>query len=391
MKLFLSFILIFTFSLSFISCDDSTGDKTYGDSEFQYGYSVQETSNGGAIIAGSSGNDFYVLKVDSSGDIEWSKTEGGDNAETAYGVKETSDGGFVVVASTESYGPGDPENYGSYGNIFIQKYSSSGTKVWGRIYGYNGYEGPRDLKITEDGGFIIAGYTHTFGNGNFYVLKLDVNGNKEWDNNYGTDRIEVGYAISVVPGNGYIVAGNTIDESGRAKGYIVKIDNSGDEEWSSIYGNSDIFYMINSIITTSNGGYIAAGNTSTDIFPNSSSNAWILKINSSGFVEWDKTFGGNNLERAHDVVAGVDGGYVFVGETRSYGNGNNTESDAWLVKISVNGVMVWSKTYGGTDNDIARSLAITDAGGYIFAGETMTGFADGYDIFLVKVDANGVK
>lgn len=384
-----NYLLAILITLTFfaMSCDDATGDKTYGGSGAQQPYAVQETQDGGAVIAGVDAGNVYVLKVDSIGKVKWTKSLGGSNADWGYDVKETADGGYVVIASTESYGPGDPNNYGSYGNAWIIKFSANGIKLWEKTYGYDRYDGPESLQITPDGGMIIAGYTHSFGNGDFWVLKLDVNGNKQWDNHYGNDRTQVGRSIKVVPGNGYIIAGTTNDEAtARQKGYVVKIDNNGNEEWSAEYGDTSKFHSFTDIIVSGN-SYVMSGYTSSDIFPNNDSNAWVVKIDSAGMVIWEKEFGGSKLDQLYKIVNGTNNGYVLAGVTRT----NDSNGDMWILKIDINGNQVWSKTYGTSNGDTARGLDVTDAGGYLLVGETMTGITNSYDVMLFRLDSNGEK
>jgi len=387
-KILMIFLSVFLLSVLFVSCDDSTGDKTYGGSKNQNAYDIQTTKNDGAIVVGESAGDLYILKVDSSGRELWSKKEGGSGRECGYAVAETADGDYIVAGVTESEGPGDPENYGSYGNVLIVKYSSNGSKMWQKAYGYDGYESAQSLQLTEDGGFIIAGYSHTLA-ADFYVLKCDANGNKIWDNHYGDDKVQVGRDIKVVPGNGYIISGTTMDENARTKGYIVKIDNDGNEEWHNTYGDAEMFYTINSLEIANNGGFIATGYTSNDIFPNNSSDLWILKIDSNGNFQWEKFMGGDKLDIGHDIIVGSDNGYVIAGETRSYGNGSTYSADSWIIKIDDNGNSVWTKTYGNDSNDFMRAIDITNEGGYITAGDIMSGID--YDAYLLKLDNNGNK
>gem|GEM_PF-2230749 len=386
------FILTILLSVTFLtmSCDD-TGSMTYGGYGNQQPYAVQETKDGGAIIVGVNTGNVYVLKVDSMGKEKWNKTVGGENSDWGYDVKETSDGGYVVIASTENYGPGDPNYYGSYGNALIIKYSANGSKLWQKVYGYDQYDGPNSIAVTEDGGLIVAGYTHSFGGGDFWVLKLDANGNKQWDNHYGNDRTQVGRSIKVVPGNGYIIVGSTNDEAtARLKGYVVKIDNNGNEEWSAEYGDTSKFHTFYDVIVDGN-NYVMAGYTSSDIFPNNDSDAYLVKINATGTVIWEKTIGGTLLDQFFKIVKGTNGGYVMAGVTRSYGQGSSLNGDMWIVKVDVNGNQAWSRTYGTDKGDIARGLDVTDSGGYLLVGETMTGLTSGYDILLYRLDSNGEK
>jgi len=134
-----------------------------------------------------------------------------------------------------------------------------------------------------------------------------------------------------------------------------------------------------------------AGYTSSDIFPNNDSDAYLVKINATGTVIWEKTIGGTLLDQFFKIVKGTNGGYVMAGVTRSYGQGSSLNGDMWIVKVDVNGNQAWSRTYGTDKGDIARGLDVTDSGGYLLVGETMTGLTSGYDILLYRLDSNGEK
>ena len=389
-KLFLS-ILILSAAVLFLACDSSVGEKTYGGSRNQNAYDVKSTSDGGCIVTGVSATsnnsmyDFYTFKIDSLGEVEWSKTAGGAGADWAYGVAIADDGGYVVAGDTQSFGPGDPENYGSYGNAWFIKYNSNGKKVKEVIHGYELREAAMDIESTKDGGFIAAGFTHTYGNGDFLVIKLDSELNVTWDKNIGFDNsTEVGQTIKETNDGGYIVAGTSYKDS-----LIVKLDAGGNVIWSTIYGaENDIFDSIKDI-TLAEDGYIAVGYTTTDVFPNNDSEALAVKIGEDGIIVWDKTYGGSEKDIANSIVK-VSNGYVFAGETGSFGNGTNRVSDSWIVKIDENGNESWSKTHGPSEHNLAKAIDVISTG-FVVAGDIMTGTISGYDISISKLNSKGEK
>jgi len=380
-------------ALTFISCDD-TGDRTLAAKYNQAAHDARATSDGGCIVvgetvtAGGSMPDFYVVKLDSTGRVQWSKTEGGSRLDSACSVRVTGDGGYIVAGVTESSGPGDPNNYGSYGNMMVVKYGPTGTKQWLNVYGNELYEGCAEVVQTSDGGYALGGYTHSFGNGQFYLVKLNSAGAMEWDEVYGGEETtEVAYSLKETRDGGFILAGSTI-VNGRALAMTVKTNSLGVEQWTRTYGDSSVFNWIRSIVETADGSFVTAGYKGTDIMPNNDCNAWVMKLDASGALTWEQTIGGSRLDIASSIQA--DGtGYVFAGETRSFGSGNEYESDIWAVKLDAAGAQVWSRTYGGADNDTGAAIDLLSGGGYVLAGDTMTGLANGYDIYVARLDSSG--
>ena len=203
--------------------------KTYGGSNLDWASSIQQTTDGGYIVAGwtesfGAGNmDFYIIKLDSNGNKVWEKTYGGSENDVAYSIQQTSDGGYIVAGGTYSFGAGSADFY-------IIKLDSNGNKVWGKTYGGSNDEWARSIQQTTDGGYIVAGTTYSFGAGydDFYIIKLDSNGDKVWEKTYGGSSYDEAYSIQQTSDGGYIVAGGTSSfGAGSADFYIIKTDSEG--------------------------------------------------------------------------------------------------------------------------------------------------------------------
>ena len=367
--------------------------KTYGGSSSEYAFSIQQTSDDGYIVAGitwsfgAGGDDVWVLKLDTIGNVIWQKTYGGSDDETAYSIQQTTDGGYIVAGST-SFGAGKSD-------IWVLKLDGNGNILWQKTYGGTSDDLAKSIQQTTDGGYIIAGYTYSFGAGagDSWVLKLDSSGNVVWQKTYGGNENDGGTSIQQTTDGGYIVAGGTSSFGAGAGGdsWVLKLDSSGNVVWQKTYGGSELEYA-SSIQQTFNqdgepDGYIVAGPTSS-FGVGYGYNFLVLKLDSQGGVSWQKAYGGSGMDDAWSIYQTSDRGYIVTGYTNSYGAGGN-DNDIWILKLDSNGNVIWQKTYGGSDYENAFSIQQTTDGGYIVAGSTDS-FGAGYeDFWVLKLDSNG--
>jgi uncharacterized delta-60 repeat protein len=345
---------------------------------------IQQTLDDGYIVVGTeasdeTGEDFWVVKLDSNGDIQWEKTYGGPNGDNAWAVQQTSDSGYIVAGYTGSFG-------GSL-DFWVLKLDSTGNIQWQKTYGGNGFDGcysPSTLTQTLDGGYIIAGYTNSYGAGNsdFWVLKLDSTGDIQWQKTYGGAGYDKAYSIKQTSDEGYIIAGET--ESFGAENYdfwVIKLNSNGVVQWQKTYGGNNMD-IARSIAQTSNGGFIVAGETYS--FEAGSADLWILKLDPNGDVQWQKAYGGSEFERAWDVLQTSDGGYIATGQSSSFEN----YADFWLLKLDSNGNITWERTFGGTDSDYAYSVNQT-SDGYVVAGWAYSLYSQG-GFCVLKLNSDGL-
>ncbi|MBU1983101.1 T9SS type A sorting domain-containing protein [bacterium] len=377
--------LFATMISSFAQAPDTLWTHTYGGSWYDEAHSVQQTTDGGYIVAGCTEPlgegevDFYLVKTDSQGDTLWTHTYGGSNSEEAYSIRQTADGGYAVAGWTTSFGAGDYDFY-------LVKTNGQGDTLWTRTYGGSSYDIARSIQPTTDGGYILAGYTASFGAGtpsspNFQVVKTNGQGDTLWTRTYGGSDYDMAYSIQQTTDGGYIVAGSTRSVGGiYLDFYLVKTDSQGDTLWTRTYGGSryDEAY---SVQQTDDGGYIMAG--WTDSFGAYSQDFYLVKTDSEGNTQWTRIYGGSDSEEAYSVQQAFDGGYIVAGYTASFGAGVR---DFYLVKTNSQGDTLWTRTYGGNGYDVARSTSPTDDGGYVVAGSIY--YLDSYttDFYLVKTE-----
>jgi len=377
------------------SIPEEVWDKIFGGTDDDRAYSVQQTSDGGYVLAGptksygAGSSDFWLVKTDSNGNKEWDKTFGGIGQDSAESVQQTTDGGYILVGWTYSYGAG------SY-DFWLVKADSNGNKEWDKTFGGTRCDMAYSVQQTTDGGYILAGWTESYGTGDrdFWLVKTDSNGNKEWDKTFGGTDEDLAYSVQQTTDGGYILAGYTRSYgAGGYDFYLVKTDPNGNEKWNKTFGGTCTDYAY-SVQQTTDGGYILAG--WTESYGTGDRDFWLVKTDSNGNKEWDKTFGGTDEDLAYSVQQTTDGGYILAGYTRSYGAGHSASahstfvhstSDFWLVKTDPNGNKEWDKTFGGTFGDFAHSVQQTTDGGYIIAGSTVPYGASSIDAWLIKLIA----
>nr|MDO8097621.1 hypothetical protein [Candidatus Njordarchaeota archaeon] len=355
--------------------------KTYGGTSNDGASSVQQTSDGGYILAGEINSfgagwyDFWLVKVDGSGNHQWNKTYGGTGNEAAYSVQQTSDGGYITAGYTDSFGAGMLD-------FWLVKTDDSGKQQWNKTYGGADTDAASSVRQTSDGGYIVSGRTLSFGAGlnDFWLVKTDESGNHQWSKTYGGNDDDCAWSVQRVSDGGYIVAGYTRSfGAGMLDFWLVKVDGSGNHQWNKTYGGTGTETAW-SVQQTSDGGYIVAGQT--DSFGASMFDFWLVKTDGNGNLQWSKTYGGTLDDGASSVQQTSDGGYITAGATYSFGAGGY---DSWLVKVDSSGNHQWNMTYGGTSDDVAKSVQQTSDGGYIMAGSTLSFGAGLADFWLVKI------
>jgi len=352
---------------------DISWQKTFGGKDNDGASSIQQTTDGGYIIAGDKGGDVYILKLNSKGEIEWQKTFGAKDYDEANSIQQTADGGYIVA--------GDKG-----GDVYILKLNSKGEVEWQKTFGGEGIAGAFSIQQTKDGGYIVAGLTEPFGSeeADVYILKLNSKGEIDWQKTFGDQVVDQANSIQQTKDGGYIVAGVTGSFGfGEQDAYILKLNSKGEIEWQKTFGG-DGFDIATSIQQTTDGGYIAAG--WTESFGSGEYDAYVLKLNSKGEVEWQKTFGGKDYDEANSIQQTTDGGYIVAGWTKSFGSGG---ADVYILKLNSKGEVEWQKTFGGGDSDGAFSNLQTTDGGYIVAGWTWSFGSGGADVYILKLDSKG--
>jgi len=265
------------------------------------------------------GNSLFGV-VNGEPEEEWNKTFGGTGGDYAKSVQQTSDGGYALAGGTDSYGAGSSD-------FWLVKTDSSGEKQWDKTFGGTRWDYAYSVQQTSDGGYILAGHTYSYGAGSsdFWLVKTDSSGEKQWDKTFGGTGWDSAYSVQQTSDGGYILAGHTFSYSASYSDFwLVKTDSSGEKQWDKTFGGTGDDYAY-SVQQTSDGGYILAGYTDYS-YGTGYYDFWLVKTDSSGEKQWDKTFGGAGDDYATSVQQTSDGGYILAGHTYS--------SDFWLVVIS---------------------------------------------------------
>jgi len=308
---------------------------------------------------------------------KFSQSIGGAGNDEALYCKPTNDGGYINVGWTTSFGAGNWD-------LYLVKTDSLGQILWTKTYGGTGDEADCSVEQTSDKGYIIASRTNSFGVGNsdIYIVKTDSMGNLMWSKTYGGSVWEEGHSI-VIANDGYVHVGFT-DSYGAGNDdiYMMKIDFAGNMLWASTFGGigNDHGHKVK---IDSSGSFLIAGTTNS--FNNLSYDFYLIKVSNQGDILWSKTYGASQDDIGWDVQAFSDS-YYMTGYTNSAGQGLN---DFLLLKTDLNGNILWSKTYGGAGDELAYAIEKTKDNHLLLTGETSS-FGNGdEDIFIIKTDLEG--
>jgi hypothetical protein len=397
--------------------------KTYGGSDRDLGYSIQQTTDGGYIIAGGiestdgeitgnhGGFDYWVVKTDPSGILQWQKSYGGSDNDIACSIRQTTDGGYIIAGVSASVNGDITGNHGG-DDYWVVKTNASGTLEWQKSYGGSAEDVTASLELTSDGGYIMTGYTDsnngditsTNGSRDYWVVKISSSGAIQWQKTYGGSDFDMANSVRQSIDGGYIISGYTSSDDGNVTVnhggddyWIVKTNASGTIQWQKSYGGSDLDVMPK-ISLTNDGGYILAGHSYSndgDVTGNHGQlDYWVVKTDQSGTIQWQKSYGGTNYDKANSIQQSTDGGFIIAGYSSSENGdvtGNHGSSDFWIIHTDPNGAIEWQKSYGGSSEDGANWIQQTAEGGYIIAGSTQSVDGDvagnhGYfDYWVIKL------
>jgi hypothetical protein len=411
-KTFTTLLLLLTAFLGFSQTPKIEWENTMGGGDNDYLYSIQQTSDGGYILGGNSGfgttndkaenslglSDYWVVKLDTAGKIEWENTIGGNGNDYLYSVRQTSDGGYILGGYSESNISGDKtENTQIYTDYWVVKLDPAGKIQWQNTIGGSGYEYLYSIQQTSDGGYILGGYSDSNisgdktenrqGNGDYWVVKLDTAGNIQWQNTIGGYYDDYLYSIQQTSDGGYILGGysNSSISADKTENMqlfndylVVKLDAAGKMQWQNVIGGRGNDYL-RSIKQTSDGGYILGGYSDSGISGYKTeksqgvSDYWVVKLDASGNIQWQNTIGGSGDDYLYSIQQTSDGGYILGGYSNSVISGDKTEkspafNNYWVVKLDVAGDIQWQKAIGGRGDDCLMSIQQTSDGGYILGG-----------------------
>jgi hypothetical protein len=356
--------------------------QTFGGNSFETCSSVQQTADGGFILGGGTESfgagdrDFYLVKTDASGVQQWAQTYGGTEGEYGRSVQQTNDGGYIFAGYTYSYGAG-------LSDVYVIKTDDQGVLEWDQTIGGNSFDACWSVQQTIDGGYILAGYTQSFGNGqsDMYLVKIDDQGNFDWQQTFGNGDIERCQSVQQTSDNGYILGGYR--QTSQPFGfdiYVVKTDDMGNLDWEQDYDEGG-FESCRSVVQTADGGYALAGYTTS--FGEGAEDMHLVKLDELGDMEWQKSFGGASADAAYSLSLTSDGGFIIGGSNYSLGNGFG---EMYLVKTNSKGDFEWQQSEGGDDFDFCLSTHQTSDGGFIAAGRSNSFGTGTGDMYLVRLD-----
>jgi len=358
--------------------------------------------------------------------IQWAKCFGGTGIDIAKSMIQTLDGGYLIVGSTNSLNGDVVDLHDSLGAIpdyWLIKLDSTGTLQWRKCLGGSDKDYATCLINTKDSGYAICGYSWSHdgdvsGNNyhysaDFWVVKISSQDTIQWQKTYGGYNDDKAYSIAETSDGGYIVCGNTNSPDGDVMGFhgatdywVIKLDSIGNLIWNKCYGGT-ADETANSILQTYDGGYIVCGFTDSpdgdvtgltkDITGKNNYVIWIVKTDTSGEIQWEKTFGGMQSDYGYSIIQTKDSGYAIfgTGDMGRNDSGYYFYDDYWLIKIASDSTIQWQQTYGGRDYDEASTMTQTKDGGFLLTGYTLSddyevyGNHGGYDAWIVKTDAIG--
>ena len=367
--------------------------KNFGGSGDDTAQSVIQTNDGGYAILGYTNstdgdllgkaldvNDYWLLKLDSEGNLQWSRTYGGSMDDRGQSVIQTADGGFALTGYAMS-DDGDGSNNNGFHDNWILKLDAQGNLEWEKSFGFSGHDHSYDLVQTADGGFFFVGFlditsaladgTYYRGNsltshgvGEFWGTKIDASGNLEWRAYYGGTNNDRAHAVVQADDGGFVLAGFSESEDfdisnsrGSYDFWVVKITNAGELVWERSFGGSGIEIAYDIAKTESN-SYLITGHTFSSDEDISSNNGeadiWLIHVSDQGDLLWERTYGGNLFDAAQSVDAIGSNQILIAGNAKSDGLGeipNSGENDIWLAKTSLQGQLIWQRTFGGSALD----------------------------------------
>ncbi|NNC69335.1 MAG: hypothetical protein HKN90_00775 [Flavobacteriaceae bacterium] len=364
-------------------------------------------------------NDFWVIKLDLNGNIEWQKTYGGSGDDKGRAIIQTNDGGFAITGPSMS-ADGDASQNQGFHDHWLVKLDSQGFIQWEKSFGFAGHDHSHSLFQTKDGGYFLGGYldvtasegagNETFitkhGIGEFWAQKLDANGNLQWRRYYGGTNNDRIYKVLEAHDSNFLLVGSSesndfdiSDSNGSYDVWVIKIDTEGTMLWQKSYGGSGIENG-HAAIATNDGNYIIAGTAISDdgliSSPKGNADIWVIKINDRGELLWERSFGGSGFDSAFAISKSnsIFSSYIIAGHSKSSDGDlsvNNGENDYWVFQIDTNGKLLFEKSLGGAGLDFAYGVTETFDGKIVVVGETESSDNDisqnkgGKDIWIAKI------
>ncbi|MEZ5196835.1 MAG: T9SS type A sorting domain-containing protein [Bacteroidales bacterium] len=360
-------------------------EKTFGDEHDDEAYTVHQTFDGGYIVTGSISSgiwntDVCLIRINGSGETLWIKTYGGINNDAGVDVKQTFDNGFIITGYTTSYGAGNFD-------VWLIKTNESGDSLWSKTFGGTNNDFGNAVIQTADNGYVVIGSTESYGSGNsdFWMIKTNSAGDSLWSKTYGGNYNDIAFSGVQTSDDGFVLTGYTQPAGfSNADVWLIKTDHLGDMEWSKTYGGN-LNELANSVQQTYDEGYIITGYTMS--YGAGAQDVYLIKTDMFGDTIWTKTFGGASNDVGNCVIETADSDFIVCGFNFSLSP--DGDPDLWLIKTDIGGDTLWTRTYGGSGSDVGRFVEETFDGGLIVSGWTSSYGAGQKDIWLLHLDLNG--
>jgi hypothetical protein len=392
-------------------------DKTFGGYNQDYLKSLQQTQDGGYILGGQSNSpingakgsiDYWLIKIDASGNKVWDKAFGGNHFEVFASVQQTTDGGYIFGGWSASGVNGDKtQPVNGINDFWIVKADANGNKLWDKTFGGSAEDELNSIQQTSDGGYILGGISSSDISGDksqvckgffdYWVIKLDANGNKLWDKTFGGSAEDELNSIQQTPDGGYILGGTSSPDitgfiynafRGNSDYWIIKLDSTGNKQWDKTFDGSNIDEL-RSLQQTLDGGYILGGDSRPSF--TYTGDYWVIKLDNNGNKIWDRTIGGSKNDKLNSLQQTADGGYILGGSSNSDIGRDKTELskgvyDYWIIKLNASGNKIWDKSFGGNSDDMLFSLQQAVDGGYILGGTSSSGIGGDISQSAITID-----
>lgn len=377
------------------------------------------TTNGGNVTNTHGALDFWVVKLSSSGTLQWQKAFGGSGVDYALNIKQTGDQGYVVVGASGSNSGDVTGNHGD-ADCWVIKLNAAGDLEWQRSLGGSASDEGECILQTLDGGYIIVGSSDSndgdvsgnHGSGDVWLIRLGQDGTLIWQRIFGGSGIDVGRVIIETGDGGYVLAGNSDSNDGDVTGahglddyWLLKVSETGVLQWQRACGGSG-YDRAFGLVRRSDGVLVATGDCNSNdgdvVGAHGSTDNWVIALDSTGVLEWQRPLGGTGEDYGQAIIETTYGDLIVTGGTSSSDGDvdmNHGSSDAWVVRISGTGSLIWEKTMGGSQYDGSYGIASAADGGYAIAASTssndgeVSGFHGSGDVWAVKLatDPTGVR
>ena len=385
---YLIFLFVISFSsLLFAGAPDTLWTRTYGGEGNESGFSVQQTSDGGFIItgntipSGSGESSIYIIRTNTNGDTLWTKTYGGGFGAYSKSIQQTIDSGFIVSGEFKQ---GDSSNACV---ACLMRINSSGDILWTKTYTRFDWSSFNSVCRTKDEGFIATGWAKSYANNNLldvYLVRTNNIGDTLWTKTFGGDKHDQGRSVQQVTDGGYIITGFTESfGAGSDDVYLIRTDSAGDTLWTKTYGGTNYDYG-RSVDQTSDEGFVIAGDTRS--FGVGQFDFYLLRTDSAGDTLWTKTYVGTAFDQGYSVNQTNDNGFIIAGATDS----SNMFSYVYLIRTNTMGEIEWTKTCGGSKEDMGLCCQQTTDGGFVVVGFTHSFGAGEGDVYLIRLDKETV-